>query len=115
MPIIVNLLRFMKNILKIEFLKVSFKLSGRDLVGQLLCQKYILRKIKNTIVASEVRFGLLPDKTVIEPKYHSINGISKNFINKLVNNVLESDYVFNDYISLIESRQMKKSQETNKE
>ena len=57
-------------------------------------------KIKNTIVASEVRFGLLPDKTVIEPKYHSINGISKNFINKLVNNVLESDYVFNDYIPI---------------
>ena len=55
-------------------------------------------KIKNTIVASEIRLGMLPDRIVIEPKYHSINGLGKNAVNKFISSVFESDYEVVDYI-----------------
>ena len=55
-------------------------------------------RIKNTVVASEVRMGLLPYKPVIEPKYHSVNGLNQKNINKYVNYVLDSNYDLIDYI-----------------
>ena len=55
-------------------------------------------KIKNTIVCSEVRMGMLPDKVCIEPKYPSINGLGKKVINKFITSVLESDYEIEDFI-----------------
>ncbi len=55
-------------------------------------------KIKNTIVASEVRMSLLPDKVIIEPRYHLVNGVGKNTINKFILEVFDSDYEIVDYI-----------------
>ena len=54
-------------------------------------------KIHNSIVASDIRFGLLPSIPVIEPIYHSINGISSkqisNYIKTVINDVKPINYV----------------------
>ena len=55
-------------------------------------------KYRNTIVASEIRMELLPDKEVIESFYHNINGINKNSLKKFILNIFDSDYRINDYI-----------------
>ena len=55
-------------------------------------------KIKNAIIASEVRMGMLPEKISIEPIYQAVNGLSKKSINKFVRIVLESDYNIIDYV-----------------
>jgi len=44
-------------------------------------------KIKNTIVASDIRFGILPSIPVIEPIYHSFGGITSNQIKGYINSV----------------------------
>ena len=44
-------------------------------------------KIKNTIVASDIRFSKLPDIPVIEPIYHQIGGITSNQIRNYINSV----------------------------
>ncbi len=44
-------------------------------------------KIKNTIVASDIRFGSLPSVPVIEPIYHSISSITSNQIRSYINSV----------------------------
>ena len=44
-------------------------------------------KIKNTIVASDIRFGVLPSIPVIEPIYHSFGGITSNQIRNYINSV----------------------------
>ena len=46
----------------------------------------------NLIVASELKFGLLPERSRIEPIYHVINGISINQISNFINNLLFQDY-----------------------
>lgn len=55
-------------------------------------------KIKNTIVVSEIRQGLLSDKMSIEPIYQSTKGLNRKSINKFIISVLESDYTIYDYI-----------------
>ena len=44
-------------------------------------------KIKNTIVASDIRFGVLPSIPVIEPIYHSFGGITSKQIRNYINSV----------------------------
>ena len=44
-------------------------------------------KIKNTIVASDIRFSKLPGVPVIEPIYHQIGGITSNQIRNYINSV----------------------------
>ena len=41
-------------------------------------------KNHNTVIASDIKFSLLPDYTVIEPIYHEVSGISSKQINELV-------------------------------
>ena len=48
-------------------------------------------KIKNTIVATEIRIGLLPDKISIEPIYPSTTGLNRKIINKFIKTAIE-DY-----------------------
>ena len=48
-------------------------------------------KIKNTIVATEIRIGLLPDKISIEPIYPSTTGLNRKIINKFIKTAFE-DY-----------------------
>ena len=56
-------------------------------------------KIKNTIVASDVRFGLLPLTVKIEPVYSIINGLSIKQISKFISSVLYcEDYEVNNFI-----------------
>ena len=53
-------------------------------------------KLKNTIVASDVRFGKLSNKPIIEPIYHSFGGITSNQIRNHINSV--TDFEVFEYI-----------------
>ncbi len=44
-------------------------------------------KEHNNIIASDIKFSLLPNYTVIEPIYHEVSGISSKQINEFVNQV----------------------------
>lgn len=56
-------------------------------------------KLKNTIVAAEVRFGLLPPTAKIEPIYYTTNGLSIKQISKFILVTLYRDeYELNDFI-----------------
>ena len=50
-------------------------------------------KIKNTIVASDIRFSMLPSIPVIEPIYHSFGNITSNQIRGYINSVEDFDVV----------------------
>ncbi len=52
----------------------------------------------NTCVASELRFGMLPPKPVIEPVYHSTFGLSSRELSKLIEQRLQTDIDVIDYI-----------------
>lgn len=55
-------------------------------------------KLRNTIVATEVRMGSLPNKPVIEPIYGTTDGLNRKVIAKYVDMVLNSDYDIIDYV-----------------
>ena len=55
-------------------------------------------KIKNTIVASDIRFDRLPQTPKIEPIYYTTSGLSKKSISKFIINALRLDYPIEDYI-----------------
>ena len=50
-------------------------------------------KLKNIIVASDIRFGVLPSIPVVEPIYHQIGSITSNQIRSYINNIKEFDVV----------------------
>ena len=50
-------------------------------------------KIKNTIVASDIRFGILPSIPVIEPIYHSFGGITSNQIRGYINSIQDFEVI----------------------
>ena len=54
-------------------------------------------KKKNTIIASDIKLSLLPNKPIIEPIYHVCNGITSKEINKLINNNIDN-YKVVEYI-----------------
>lgn len=54
-------------------------------------------KKKNTIIASDIKLSLLPNKPIIEPVYHVCNGITSKEINKLINNNIDN-YKVVEYI-----------------
>ena len=58
--------------------------------------KYDIKK--NTCIASDIRFSLLPPKPQIEPVYHTTFGFSSKELSKLINQRLESDIDVTDYI-----------------
>lgn len=53
---------------------------------------------KNTLVASDIRFGALSDIPKYEPIYHTINGISSRELNKFILSALETNFIYNEYI-----------------
>ena len=55
-------------------------------------------KLKNTIVANDVRFDRLPREPKIEPVYYTTSGLSKKSISRFIYSVLEKDYEVIDYI-----------------
>lgn len=58
-------------------------------------------KLKNTIVASDVRFGLLPPGAKIEPIYYTTNGLTIKQISKFASYILNNEEY--DVVSLIPS------------
>jgi len=55
-------------------------------------------KIKNTVVASDIRFDRLPAEPKIEPIYYTTSGLSKKSISKFIISSLRADYPIIDYI-----------------
>jgi len=55
-------------------------------------------KIKNTVIASDLRFDRLPAEAKIEPVYYTTSGLSKKSISKFILNVIRMDYEIEDYI-----------------
>ena len=55
-------------------------------------------KKHNLIIASDIRFGLLPDKPIIEPIYHTVSGITSKKIGDLVNKVIDEKFNIIDYV-----------------
>ena len=51
---------------------------------------------KNMLIANDIRFSLLGNKTSIEPVYHVTTGINSKQLNTIINSVVSSDVV--DYI-----------------
>lgn len=95
--------------------KMTFKLNtGKKLINVLIFNRAFLKnkltlnsnitllgkydKKHNTIVASDIRFGLLSSEPKIEPIYHSISGFSNKKIQNLCLQILDSDYIIDDYI-----------------
>ena len=83
---IINVIIFNRGFLKSKLL-IGTKLT---LIG-----KYDI--IKNTLVASDLRFSLLPEKTIIEPIYHEIKGITS----KQINNIIVSSYNYVDEVDSV--------------
>ena len=55
-------------------------------------------KLKNTIVAADIRFGLLPSDAKIEPVYNTTNGLTSKSIAKYASLALEEDYEFDELV-----------------
>jgi len=55
-------------------------------------------KIKNTVVASDIRFDRLPAEPKIEPVYYTTSGLSKKNISKFIMSVIRTEYEIEDYI-----------------
>lgn len=81
------------NIYNRGFLKTKLNI-GTDIT---IIGKYDIKH--NLIVASDIKFGLLPDVPKIEPIYHSVSGISSNQINgyikEVINEYKEINYIPN--------------------
>ncbi len=67
--------------------------SGREIT---VIGKY--HKLKNTIVASDIRFGLLPPNAEIEPIYHTTNGLSSKQIGKFALSALNLEYQIDNLV-----------------
>ena len=48
-------------------------------------------KLKNSVIASEIRFGLLPPTTKIEPVYNTTNGLTSKQISKYISTFIDNN------------------------
>ena len=55
-------------------------------------------RIKNTIVANEIRFGILPENPEIEPVYYTTAGLSRKSIGKFIQDVLYDELKIDSYL-----------------
>ena len=67
--------------------------SGKEIT---IIGKY--NKLKNTVIVSDIRFGLLPPSAKIEPIYYTTEGLTVKQISKFEDIALENDY---DVIDLV--------------
>lgn len=67
--------------------------SGKEIT---IIGKY--NKLKNTVIVSDIRFGLLPPSAKIEPIYYTTEGLTVKQISKFESIALEKDY---DVIDLV--------------
>lgn len=54
----------------------------------------------NTIIASDIMFGLLGNDTKIEPIYHTTSGLSKKVLSRYIDNALNQNVEIIDYIPI---------------
>jgi len=74
------------------FLKSKLKIGEKiSVIGK-------LDKRKNLIVASDLKFGLLPDSPKIEAVYHTTSGLTGKQIETFINNLFFQDFKIVDYI-----------------
>lgn len=52
----------------------------------------------NTLVASDIRFGVLDDVHHFEPIYHTVNGISSKQLNQIILSCLDNDFSVKEYV-----------------
>ena len=52
----------------------------------------------NTLVASDIRFGVLDDVPHYEPIYHTVNGISSKQLNQIILSCLDNDFSVKEYV-----------------
>ena len=55
-------------------------------------------KLKNTIIATDIRFSMLPATAKIEPIYYTTNGLSIKQISKFISSILYNEYEVSNYI-----------------
>lgn len=55
-------------------------------------------KLKNTVIVSDIRFGLLPPSAKIEPIYYTTSGLSVKQISKFITSILYDDYEVVDLV-----------------
>ncbi len=55
-------------------------------------------RIKNTVVATEIRFGLLKSEPLIEPVYYTTSGLPRKNIAKFISSALQENIDIIDYI-----------------
>ena len=71
--------------------KIIFRINTKTMILNVtIIGKY--NKLKNTIVASDVRFGLLPPNAKIEPIYRTVSNLTSKQLSKLITSALELDY-----------------------
>ena len=73
------------------------------LYQELKCGKEVIiigkyNKLKNTVVATDLRFGTLPTTAKIEPIYYTTNGLSVKQISKYITSILYNEYGVENYI-----------------
>ena len=73
-------------------------LKNKLLVGSNISVIGKLDKRHNLIVASDLKFGLLPDTPKIEPVYHITSGITGKQIENFINNLFFQDFKLSDYV-----------------
>ena len=73
-------------------------LKSKLLVGSNISVIGKLDKRRNTIIASDLKFGLLPDTPKIEAVYHTVSGITGKQIETFINNLFFQDFKLSDYI-----------------
>ena len=52
----------------------------------------------NTLVASDIRFGVLDDVPRFEPIYHTVNGITSKQLNQIILSCLDNDFSVKEYV-----------------
>ena len=55
-------------------------------------------KLKNAVIASDIRFGILPPGAKIEPIYYVTEGLTVKQISKFISSALEEDYQVEDLV-----------------
>ena len=85
------------NIFNVTIFNRGF-LKSKLLVGINISVIGKLDKKHNLIVASDLKFGLLPDTPKIEAVYHTVSGITGKQIETFINNLFFQDFKLSDYV-----------------
>lgn len=93
-------LKTKNNLINISIFNRAF-LKNKLLIGTevIIIGKY--DKKRNTIVASDIKFGLLSNEPIIEPIYHLTHGLTGKQLNTMIREALILDNNYFDYIPSI--------------